>query len=1101
MNSSAIETVSVLMTDLAESTAMAERVGPAAAEALRVEYFGLLRGALERTGGKEVKNLGDGLMVVFKSAAQSLTCAVQMQQALELRNRRAEEQLGLRIGVSLGDTTLQEDDYFGEPVVEAARLCAYAQRGQIVVNAHVRHVGGGRGAHRFRALGGLELKGISEPAQAFELQWEPVMAAGIALPERLRELPATGFVGRVGERERLTELWDQACAGALRVALVSGEAGVGKTRLATHLALQAHAGGATVLYGRCDEDLGVPYQPWAQALGHFVKEAPRLILDRHVERHGGDLARLVPVLGERVPTLVPPQQRDPETERYRLYDAVSGLLQQASEQEPVLLLLDDLQWADQPTLSLLRHVVVGAPLVRVMVVGTYRDSDLSRDHPLAALLADLHREQGVERLTLAGLKAEDVLELMEALAGREMDEDGRALAAEITRETAGNPFFAVELLRHLTESGAIVQQQSGHWQLVSEVSELGMPQSVREVVGRRVERLGPDARTALSAAAVIGRDFDLDLLLAVLDYPEPRLLDLLDAATAASLLKEGSERVGRFTFTHALVEHTLYESLGRTRRARLHRRVAEALEEQCGDDPGERLGELAGHWAAAVVSTDIAKATDYARRAAERALAQLAPAEAARWYSHALELYEQASGGERSERCELLIGLGEAQRQSGDPAFRATLLGAAALARELGDTDRLCRAVLANSRGWTSQTGAVDRERVRALEAAASALANDDPRRARVLALLALELHFAGEPARCRRLAADAIEIARAAGDPLVLAYTLFNASWAIWFPDTLQECQRLVDELVELVQRLDDPWLSFWVAARRAMVGLEAGDRLRVESGLDTMRALETSLPQPSIAYARMALESVRALLEGDLEASEQWAFQACKVGTAAGDTNAVIVFGAQLFEVRYFQGRLAEGVDQIVQAARERGSLAAWRGGAALALVESGRADEARELALAEDFQSMRWDQIWSQAVFLWADACFRLGAADCAGELYELLAPFAGQFASAGVAVVLGSTDWALGTLAATKGDYDAAVEHFAAAAEIEARFGAPLFVSRTHLGWARALIARGRRADFEQARQLLDDAGSTADRLGAHGFTREIEECGAELASRP
>ena len=200
-----------------------------------------------------------------------------------------------------------------------------------------------------------------------------------------------------------------------------------------------------------------------------------------------------------------------------------------------------------------------------------------------------------------------------------------ALAREITRETAGNPFFAVELLRHLAESGAIVRQEDGRWRLVGGLAELGLPQSVREVIGRRVERLGSDARTALSAAAVIGRDFDFDLLLALLEFPETRLLDLLDEAVAASLLSEGSERVGRFTFTHALVEHTLYEDLGRARRTRLHKRVAEALEEQCGDEPGERLGELAGHWAAAVVSTDTAKALYYARRAAERALEQARP--------------------------------------------------------------------------------------------------------------------------------------------------------------------------------------------------------------------------------------------------------------------------------------------------------------------------------------------------------------------------------------------------------------------------------------------------------------------------------------------
>ncbi len=417
MSSTSIQTVSMLITDLVGSTAIADRIGPAATEQLRAEHFELLRGPLERTGGREVKNLGDGLMTVFESAAQSLLCAVEMQQAVEARNRRAEQQLGVRIGVSLGDAAVEEGDYFGWPAVEASRLCAAAEGGQIVVNALVRQVAGAREENRFRSLGALELKGFSEPLEAFELLWEPLASIGIALPQRLRELPASGYVGRVAERERLTELWAQASGGSLRLALISGEAGVGKTRLSTQLALQVHDDGATVLYGRCDEDLGVPYQPWGQALSYLVKEAPQKILNAHADRFGGDLARLVPALHDRSPDLSPPRESDPETERYLLYAAVTGLLEGAGEAEPLLLILDDLHWADQPTLSLLRHVVTAGVSMRVMVIGIYRDSDLSRHHPLTALLADLHRDEGGERVRLTGLEPEDVLALMEASSG------------------------------------------------------------------------------------------------------------------------------------------------------------------------------------------------------------------------------------------------------------------------------------------------------------------------------------------------------------------------------------------------------------------------------------------------------------------------------------------------------------------------------------------------------------------------------------------------------------------------------------------------------------------------------------------------------------
>ena len=307
-----------------------------------------------------------------------------------------------------------------------------------------------------------------------------------------------------------------------------------------------------------------------------------MILDWHVESHGGDLSRLVPALFDRVPGCPAPREGDPETARYLLYASAAGLLEGMSEQGPLLLILDDLHWADAPTLSLLRHVVRSSTDASVMVVGTYRDSDLSHDHPLATLLADLHREPSVSRLKLSGLEPEDVLALMEATAGHGLGEDGERLSQEITREAAGNPFFAVELLRHLRESGAIREEDGGRWELVGELAELGLPQSVREVIARRVTRLGPEARTALSAAAVIGREFEFDLLLSVLDMTEAELLDLLEVATAAALLKEDGPRAGRFAFSHALVEYALYEDLGVTRRARLHRRVAESSQAAMG---------------------------------------------------------------------------------------------------------------------------------------------------------------------------------------------------------------------------------------------------------------------------------------------------------------------------------------------------------------------------------------------------------------------------------------------------------------------------------------------------------------------------------------
>src|ERR1700694_5407603 len=302
MGGAGVETVTILITDLVGSTQLESRVGPIVAEQLREEHFGLLRDAVGEAGGREVKNTGDGLMVAFESAAAAVSCAVSIQQRFERRNRSAAEPLAIKAGVSAGDASTAEGDVFGMPVIEAARLCDRCSAGQILAKELVAHLAAGRG-DAFVSVGALELKGLPESISAVEVQWEPAPVTGIALPERLRELPATAYVGRVSERERLTELWGKGCDGGLRLALIAGEAGVGKTRLSTHLALELHGEGATVLYGRCDEDLGVPYQPWVQALGHLVKEAPQRVLDAYVQRFGGELARLVPTLRDRVPDL------------------------------------------------------------------------------------------------------------------------------------------------------------------------------------------------------------------------------------------------------------------------------------------------------------------------------------------------------------------------------------------------------------------------------------------------------------------------------------------------------------------------------------------------------------------------------------------------------------------------------------------------------------------------------------------------------------------------------------------------------------------------------------------------------------------------------
>ena len=332
-----------------------------------------------------------------------------------------------------------------------------------------------------------------------------------------------------------------------------------------------------------------------------------------------------------------------------------------------------------------------------------------------------------------------------------MTDDGVALRDALLAETAGNPFFVGEILRHLAESGAISQADDGRWVADPDLRAAGLPISVREVIGRRLATLGPDTERVLGLGAVIGRDFDIGLLAAVAQMDEDTVIDVCDTAVTAAVLA-ATDRPDRYTFADALIEHALYDSLSPARRARAHKAVAEAVETLLGDDPGARAGELAYHWGAAVQPADTAKAVHYAQIAGDRALAQLAPDEAVRWYGQALELLDRTPQPDLRRRAELLVGLGDAQRQCGIAAHRETLLDAARLADQDDHVDLLVRAVFANNRGFDSATGGGDYERIAAIDRALARI-GDQPSadRARLLALAATERTWHRRPHRTAR--------------------------------------------------------------------------------------------------------------------------------------------------------------------------------------------------------------------------------------------------------------------------------------------------------------------------------------------------------------
>ena len=1092
----ATQTVTVLFTDMVGSTALSSSLDPDTADRVRQDHFSVLRQALAAHEGTEVKNLGDGLMAVFGSSSAAIGCAVAMQQGVESDNRRSSHALGLRVGLSGGEVMVEDDDYFGDPVVEAARVCALCDGGQVLVTDAVRFMVGRRCSYPLSPQGDRELKGLPDPVALFEVGWAPTVGAtaGVPLPDRLASTssPVFGFFGRDREMAQLVDAVKKAVGGNRQVAFVSGEPGIGKTSLCRQVAQRAHELDVCVLYGRCDEDLGLSYQPFAEALSHLVIHADDELLVEHVDAHGGVLAGLVPALSTRVPDVPALQSADPDTERARLFAAVVGLLASASSDAGVLVVVDDLHWADKATLQLLRHVARSGQLTKVMVLGTYRDSELSAANALSDTLASLRREADVCRVDLVGLEDFEVVEMMNAAAGHEMPDDGVALAHAVRQETEGNPFFTTEMLVHLGESGMVRQDDDGRWVVTDDLYEQGLPQSVREVVGQRVDRLGGDVRRVLSQAAVIGRDFDVDLLAVVADVDEEDLLDLLDRATASGLVTDVDGTVDRYTFAHALTQHTLYDDLGTSRRARVHRKIADALETLCGASPEARAGELAHHYVAATKTADALKALVYSRMAGEQALKQLAPADALGWFTQALDLYDQTASDE-ALHCDLLTGLGTAQRQMGDPTHRETLLQAATIAKRLGDPGRLVDAALANSRGGGgADAGHVDGDRVLVLEDALTAIGEGDSAdRALLLATLCAELTYCGEPHRLARLATESLAMARRLEDPLVFLRVAVGVYVSVAGPDNLED--RLVDlaDAASTAATIGDPSGSYHANYSRAVACSQAGDLAALDMHLEVCEALALQLDRPLERWSVTCMRSGRCLMSGDIEAAEELANSALSIG-ADSISEALAVYGGQLVEIRRQQGRLGEIVEFLAQAAVDNPGLPALRAALARIYCELDRPDEALDLLegdVADRFAQFPYDITWLVSMVMLADVYADLRQREAAEILYELLLPWESQVASLGPSA-LGPVALHLGMLAGALEDHDLAAVHFIAALEMSENLDAPYWTACAQIEWAQMLRRRNQPDDEPRTAAMLTDALGTARRYGFGALERRV-----------
>ena len=921
------------------------------------------------------------------------------------------------------------------------------------------------------------------------LDWHPPGERAATAPDRLPQplvrkerLP---LVGREVELSRLDQLWQATRSGQPQLVLVAGEPGIGKSRLSAEFARTAHGAEATVLFGRCDEGMGVPYQPFVEALGRYLRQAPNLVLGRLA----GELVRLVPEVGERVQGLSPPLRSDPETERYRLFDAVAAWLSAASETEPVLFVVDDLHWATKPTLLLLSHLIRSDEDLRLLLVVTFRDTPLDMTADLSDLVVELLRQPGVERIRLPGLDETGVGALMEAQAGHALDDEGWTLARIVHGGTAGNPFYVREMLRHLAEKGDIARRD-GRWVAGHPLAELDVPDSVRDVVERRLTRLPDRTSEMLALAAVLGERFDLALVVQASGETESSVVQTLGPAVSARLVEETD--AGNYHFTHALVRSTLEDSLGPTRRQQLHRAAGLAVESVHASHLDAHLPELAHHFARA---RDMQKAIDYGYRSGDRALAQLAHDEAAAYYRQALELVDAADGPDaEARRCELLIALGEAQRRAGDPEHRQTLLDAAHLAQRLDNAAALARAALANNRGFFSVGEGVDAERVAVLEAALEGIGpTESALRARLLATLASEMAHSPDHQRRHALAAEALALAHRLSDRRTLGYVLALRWSSTWAPTTVQDRFDSMTELADLAEEVGDPTLTFWARNWGLVAAIEKGDAV-AEDEVRLALDLAADLGQPTLQWMATFQWACWLLLAGRIDDAESQANEAYQIAQAAGEPDRFRFYGTQLFFVRFEQGRLEEVVGLVERGAHRSGASPVTRAALALALCELSRHDEARALVteLADGvFADAHSHYLSLFGLTMVAAAVAALKERTLAKPIYEQLLPHGAVIPHSGLAAI-GCLHHHLGSLASVVGLFRDAEIHFAGAAATHERVGAPAWLARTRLEWARMLLTRRETGDADRAGELLGQALTAARELGLGNVERRAVE---------
>ncbi|MHC2332960.1 helix-turn-helix transcriptional regulator [Bradyrhizobium sp. USDA 4454] len=892
------------------------------------------------------------------------------------------------------------------------------------------------------------------------------------------------FVGRHRELDTLSTALNTACDGHGRLVLVAGEPGIGKTRTALQVAAMASKRDAVIAWGRCHEEAGAPpYRPWAQLLGAVASSQDAGDLRTDLGSGGPDIAEIVPDIRARLPDLDPAAAlSDPSESRFRLFGSIVRFLLNFSQRRPLVLILDDLHWADAPTLRLLEFLTQEIADNRLLVIGTYRDTDVSRRHQLSDTLGALIRVPQALRLHLSGLDIADVRQFAATAAGMTLPP---WLTSAIHSQTEGNPLFVREVVRFL--------EQEGHLKLASSAmipATIRLPEGIREAIGRRLNLLSAACNDVLATAAVIGHELRLDVLIrASRPYTEEAILEAVDEALATHILEEIGSAL--YQFTHTLVRITLYDELRTGERRRRHNAVGEAIEMVHRHDLTPVLSNLAHHFRAAALGSTVDRAIDYATRAGHNADAALASEEAVDLFRNALDMLDTKETDEPERRCHLLLALAQSQRKVHDQGAPETLLAAADIARSLKLYDVLAEIALCYAEVIVRYVAEAAPGHDEFLQEVLDLLPPSElGLRIRLMGSLARVRLHAGRLDEARAIGSHAIAMARQQGDPATLATALAGLAEFPWQPHETQENLRDAIEMADAGARANDLEVVSRAQFRRAILLLELGDIKGASAAVDEMACVNVHLRQPFFDAYQHAIRGRLALMRGAFDEAEE-AIRLIQ-GMRAHNMPVNDPAAQMIFTLRRERGQLGAVGPVIAMFLRQTPAVAVWRPALALIYVEVGDLHSARtvfdELA-SDDFRSLPVDARWTTCVAYLAEVCCALDDRARASRLYRLLLPWSGRNIGVGLECQ-GSSDRFLGLLATLEERWADADLHFEQGLAMNDRIGAIVAREHTRRDYADMLARRGAVGDRARASAFLDIAESHAKRLGLIALCQRI-----------